>query len=263
MAKINIFFGPDKPTASNKVHQLCQDLPIRRVPSIVDAHIAWAWDISPTDLRHELVGDSFINGRMKTIKKSEVAKLNDQIGYLGDGLTINPETYRGKFIRKSEAQYKHDGIIMDGPRDLEEIHDDKYTFQKYIDCRDLQGRHIEYRFILIRRPGSAFPAYLIIKRAKVLPFKYNPQDRITIMKRDFLPHKILVSVLAAADRIGMDVGEMDLLHDDRTDQWYIVDINQCPGNGIYQAPGTAGRLVRAFYAAAFDRHFIKPLIKSK
>jgi hypothetical protein len=69
-----------------------------------------------------------INGKCTDIRKSTVSRIFSQV--FGYTLDVDPTTYYGPIVRKSEENATHDGVIINGPTASV---DESNVYQKLID----------------------------------------------------------------------------------------------------------------------------------
>jgi len=134
---------------------------------------------------------------------------------------IDPFTFEGECVEKSNLNGKHDGRIVRCP--LTEMKED-CVYQKLIN-----NRHDDEFVVDMRVP--------IFK--KIIPFvylKYKPvNNRFSLsvkgtheeLKNILSPEEV-EKILQFCERIGFDCGELDILRDQTDNRIYIVDANNTP-----------------------------------
>lgn len=168
----------------------------------------------------EHLPSKIINIKSSNISKIYVDKVfNDVFGYC---TTIDPTKYKGKIVRKSDLNAKHDGEILNGP--IQNI-DNHSIYQILID-NALNDELVED----IRVP--------VIKNT--LDFAYIKQRDIkerfknTTVKTDYVNINSVLSeneiklINLFCDKLNFEFGELDILRNKNDNKIYIVDINNTP-----------------------------------
>ncbi len=157
-----------------------------------------------------------ININCIDISKTRVAKTNKVV--FGYELAVNPETYTGTYVRKSEQNAAHDGTIFrTQSKKLE-----GYSYQKLIN--NIEGDQVvDLRCITV---GGEIPVVIIKKRPIEKRFE-NSNSEVTFE----LPEKIFSSIEIAQIKefcieMDLDWGSLDALRDHETNEIYIVDANK-------------------------------------
>lgn len=159
-----------------------------------------------------------INFRCTDISKKKVEDVHIKV--FGYGLFINPVSYKGKFVKKSDENAKHDGIILD----KSELPENGFVYQQIINNADrnmvldlrtpvFKGEipfvYLKYRSILTRFSNTNSFAEMI-DPDKV--FSNEEQNKISEFCQE----------------IGLEYGEIDILRDNDSKKIYIVDVNNTP-----------------------------------
>src|SRR3989344_4712433 len=110
-----ILFYPEKPSHYHVLRQIChfKGFTITNKPQEADAIVHFEdityrkYDKVLRDLRKK---HPVINYRCRDISKEKVDKIHKKA--FGYGISINPERYKGKYVKKGNLNTLHDGIIM-------------------------------------------------------------------------------------------------------------------------------------------------------
>jgi len=197
----------------------------RRAEWAGEQHVDWAWD----DLTTTDPVPGAINGGCTDITKSAVDRaMLDAFGY---GVAIDPRAARGMCVRKSEENTAHDGCMIECPSRREA----GFVYQRLIDNR-VGDEVLDLRLMKV---GSGFPlGYL----------KYRPVDQRFLNTNshvalfdplDVFSEEELAMLLAATERLGLDVGEIDTVRDSNG-RLYLLDLAKTPWgppSGIRRADG--------------------------
>jgi hypothetical protein len=164
---------------------------------------------------------SVINGEC-----SDISKVNVQHCFrkaFGYPLGINPATYRGPILKKSNKNYTHDGKIIQGPINPSE-QDNQYVYQKAIDNRTADGYYLDFRVPVC---GRKIP--LVYKKYRPPEKRFTDVSHSEIAEPDeIFTQTELNQILTFTEHLNMDFGELDVLRDNHDDKIYIVDANKTP-----------------------------------
>lgn len=143
----------------------------------------------------------------------------------GYSLKVNPKTYKGKFIEKSEFQGRHDVIIHDKP--CEPKYDKVYE--------KLLNNSTEYRYFYHKEP-------FVVKKSRVkndFTMSFLEAELTTFTKKQ---HE---QIHEFCKEFGIDFAELDILiHRKRL---YIIDVNNIAGNGNFFANCKNGSEIEQLY----------------
>lgn len=150
------------------------------------------------------------------ISKSRVAKANETV--FNHSLTVNPETYQGKIVRKSEMNAAHDGVILEGPVKREE----EFSYQKLID--NTEGKHV----VDLRCPtvGGEVQVVIIKKRLTKSRFANTNSKATYVSPKTVFSGLELALIKEYCLEMNLDWGSLDVLRDNQTKEIYIVDVNK-------------------------------------
>ncbi len=167
-----------------------------------------------------------INYHCTDISKKYVDKIHRKI--FGYNTTIDPKTYRGKAVKKSDYNAQHDGHIIECP--VKTI-DKDFIYQKLIDNKfdntmveDIRTPifngyiplvYLKYK-PLDKRFGSFLTGHYAIKDTSIR----QPEEVYT---KDEISH-----INNFSKAIGLDYGELDILRDRQDGKIYIIDVNNTP-----------------------------------
>jgi len=189
-----------------------------------------------------------INGRCSDISKSRVEKVfADVFGY---SLAVDPLTYHGKIVRKSEVNAAHDGIVLQGP--LTEASPD-FVYQVYVDASTQEGNWIDLRTCVV---GKELPFVYVKSRPLDLKFANHGNTIWDSQADQIFSAEELKLLLEFADAMGLDIGEMDVLRDNNSGKIYVVDIAKTPHSPSDNFITLGGVLCMHKAAASFRRQFL-------
>ncbi len=218
-----ILFYPDKPQSFHALYKICNILGYTMTSdptSHFDSVIAFE-DITirtPNKILDGLAKKrKVINYNCGDITKERVEKIfKEAFGY---GMAVNPLTFKGECVRKSDTNALHDGTIIECPAKPEK----GYIYQKLVN-NIYDGKVIDIRIPII---GNTIP--YVCERYK------DPEDRFdnTLFSALFevnekLSKEEIAKILEFTKKFGLDFGEIDTIRDGKNGKLYIVDVNNTP-----------------------------------
>jgi hypothetical protein len=170
----------------------------------------------------------------------------------GYTITINPKTFKYKYVRKSRLQYrnhlgiKHDGKIFETRQEK----DINYVYQRYINTKNKEGK---FRTIRVPIFGDHIPC-LVLKHSND-PFK-EVRCKVEIVENigEYITEQELGWLKIFNQIMGVDFAEIDMVRDINTKLIYAIDVNNIAGDGIYGKlkPSDVIR-VKKMFAESFNR----------
>ena len=166
-----------------------------------------------------------INMHCTDVSKSRVDSVLQEI--FGYSSLVDPLTYAGEMVRKSEINAAHDGVIVKGPAEPEA----GFIYQKLIDTTVEGGMVVDIRVPVIR--GRIPHVYLKYKRMKYrfshLSINDTRKRGVEILKPEqVLSDDEIMKIKQYVRAFGLDYCELDVLRDLATSHIYIVDVNNAP-----------------------------------
>jgi hypothetical protein len=201
----------------------------------------------PRPARSQTPGPAAFNFGCTDTSKSLVNAVFDEV--FTYPLEVDPLTYSGLLVEKSDQNSNHDGRIVQGP--LSSVRDG-FAYQRCVRSAAVDGRHEEYRLTIV---GDEIP---------VAHRKYLPNDgpwkavakRIPAQPAELLDEQEHQLVIDLCRRMGVDVGEVDAVRDEATGQLYVFDVNQTPHAPPYALGLRNGIRAMNKVAESFERQFL-------
>lgn len=158
-----------------------------------------------------------INGGCTDISKTRVDQVFAQI--FGYSLAIDPRSWRGDAVEKSDENGTHDGRVVQCPYPPKP----GKVYQRLLVSSDNGATVIDYRSPTI---GGQIPLVFIKKRPINQRFaNHNTSVQLAEAKSIFSPDELLLlSQFCAA--MGLDFGGLDVLRDREDGRIYVVDVNK-------------------------------------
>lgn len=205
-----------------KTFAMC-DVTITDSPS--DADFALAWHPATTyELQTQRIAElersmRVLNARCNDIRKSTVGRTFREV--FGYQIEVDPLTYCGTMLRKSEKNGAHDGTILDGPLTSA---DPDCVYQKLI-TNDTPKGIVEWRvFIVGGKPVTAYALYAPSDDR----FDYHRERGEVVAIADIFDAAECDNIRRFNQRIGLDFGVLDVLRDPADQRIYIIDCNNTP-----------------------------------
>ena len=162
-------------------------------------------------------GMRVFNAGCQSIAKSHVARVFEQC--FGYPLNVDPESWTGPMVEKSELNGAHDGRIVEGPRPGRH----GYVYQRVIDNRSGGGLVEDLRCPMI---GDRIPL-VMRKRRRVENRFCNANAEVDYAETDaILSPEEQAAIIRFARAMRLDWGGLDVLRDRTDGRIYVVDVNK-------------------------------------
>lgn len=241
-----ILFYPSLPDDWQVVYKLCLLNGYRMVND----------PLVPHDVVHKHENETFstsldvakgkaINGGSNDISKARVQRVFAEV--FGYQLEIDPRTHQGKAVRKSDANYRHDGIIVECPTEPED--EEGVVYQRLVETENEDGFCVDLRVPLY---GEEIPLVYRKYRPGFNRFKTFVGGEVVRADEILSPDEI-DGIRRVAKRMGLDFGEMDILRDNEDGRIYIVDVNNTPAGPPSKFEVGQQRRAVALLSPAYER----------
>jgi len=215
-----IAFFPEKPRPWYFIWPVMHASGAKLIADTSQADIVFQFDDS-TESHHAAPnikpGAKLVNFGCRDISKSKVAEAFEKAA--GYSLAVDPRTYTGRMVEKSEKNACHDGRVIEGPMEPEA---DK-TYQVLVD-NEIEGGLIEDLRACI---CGGKPAIVFRKRRSISRRFLNENVEVLLDSPEncYTADEIDVITRFAAE-IGLEWGGVDVLRDNQSGRIYIVDANK-------------------------------------
>jgi len=162
------------------------------------------------------------NGACNDIRKSTLEAAHRKV--FGYGMAIDPTTYIGKIVVKSDENAVHDGQVIQGPIVASSLRPEA-VYQLEIQNTDANGRHFDYRVVYIK--GHIPVVYMKYKRMQTR-FTNLTDDVLLLPDNQCFSKEEKGNMGRLAGQLGVDYAEFDVLRDARSGKIYVVDVNPTP-----------------------------------
>jgi hypothetical protein len=218
--RARISFFPKRARSYYVIWPVCQlaDVKIVDDPAEADLHFYFEDSEFRVGPHRAPSGRPAFNVGCYDIRKSVVARMFEET--FGYGLLVDPATWRGAAVEKSEFNGRHDGRIIECP--LAAPARDR-VYQRLID-NTFDGRE----FVDIRTPvvGGKVPFVYLKRRTRDLRFS-NENHRVDLVEASaLLSEEERGKIAEFARAMALDFGGLDVLRDRADGRIYIVDVNK-------------------------------------
>lgn len=188
-----------------------------------------------------------LNQKVLDISKKKVDQVHlDVFGY---NTIIDPRTYKGKAVRKSDMNALHDGEIIDCPIESTDAHS---VYQIVIDNAVNFHQVVDFRVPLI---GGKVP--LCYKKIKDIQVRFtNDVSSSTLHSpEEIFSSDELDRISLFAKKFHLDFGELDVLrHSDG--KIYIIDVNKTPYGPPFGLTLSEKEKAVSMLTASFEKTFL-------
>lgn len=219
-----VLFYPQRPQPFHMAYLICHRLgyKITNDPSArYDTAIAFEDTevrLAETSLADLCAGRDMINGQCGDISKARVGEIFEKV--FGYGTTIDPRTYRGLCVRKSNSNAVHDGKVIECPCAPEA----GYIYQKLINNQYGGDKVQDIRITICKETIS-----LAQRRFRSLHDRFDNTRHSDVVDVDaVLRPEEQEKVIAFCKAFGLEYGDLDILRDIDDGKIYIVDVNNAP-----------------------------------
>ncbi|HUC01823.1 MAG TPA: hypothetical protein VMA75_02880 [Candidatus Paceibacterota bacterium] len=247
-----ILFYPDVPRVWNVIYLVCKVLGYR-ITNDPDAHFDMAMAFQDITVRPEnktlaelSKRREVLNGRCGDISKARVDRIFlETFGY---GLTIDPRTHRGSYVKKTDTNALHIATIEAAPAEPE----NGFVYQKLIDNKGDSDTTTDIRTFIF---DDTIPFTLY--RNHDINDRFGDETIVAarVDANKAFSKEEQAQIIRFCKNFGLDYGELDILRDKNDGRIYIVDVNNTPSGphpGVHMSKADYGRFV-AELAAAFEK----------
>jgi len=159
-----------------------------------------------------------LNGHCNDISKSHVEDVFERV--FGYSLAVDPTTFTGKIVQKSQINAAHDGRIIDGPIGAAEP---GQSYQRFIEnCYD--GTHVED----VRVPivGDQIPLVYLKRRPTEIRFANDNTECVMVETAEALSQSEVDKLIEFSQAMGLDFGGLDVLRCRESGRIFVVDVNK-------------------------------------
>lgn len=216
-----IAFYPEKPRPWYFIWPVIHVSGAKLISDSQSADIVFQFDDSTESHHNPPVtkpGARLVNFGCTDISKSRVAEAFESAA--GYSLAVDPKTYSGRMVEKSEKNACHDGRIIEGP--IANPGADK-TYQRLIDNEIHGGLVEDLRTCIV----GGRPTVLFRKRRLITRRFLNENEEVLLDRPTQVFTADELGVISRfAEEIGLEWGGVDVLRDRTDGRIFIVDANK-------------------------------------
>ena len=170
--------------------------------------------LSATNLRKA------INHKVTDIGKNNVGEIFENV--FGYSIAVDPISYNGRAVCKSDLNGTHDGVVVDCPIKPEDVQAG-YAYQKLVDST-FNGKTAED----LRIACTFGEVAAVFHKHKDLDVRFGTTYLSTDVRaaEDCFSELELNLISEFCEKIGLDYGAIDVMRDKHDSRIYIVDVNK-------------------------------------
>ena len=212
----SIWFSPDRPRPWYLVWSAAAWGNLRLAATPAEADCAFYFHDSTWSPAAEPAHSRAFNFACRDVSKTHVAEVFGEV--FGYPLLINPTTWEGPAVEKSETNGDHSGRVIQCPMQPR----DGYCYQRLVDTAD--GPYIHD----LRTPTVGGRPVAVLTKRKPADNRFsihNLSVTLSAPEDNYSPEELaLIQRFCAA--MDLDWGSLDILRDRPTGRIYIVDVNK-------------------------------------
>ena len=224
---LSIGFIPDVPRPWYLIRAACTwaRITIANDPAEADC-LFFFEDATWSARQHARSSKPGLNFGCDDISKSKVARTFESV--FGYSLALDPTTFAGPAVEKSEVNARHDGRIVTCPCAPRQ----GYVYQRLIDTFD--GAHVHD----LRTPCVAGVPVVVWEKFRPESGRFSPHN-IKVIARD--PATVFSDderdgIRRFCTAMGLEWGGLDILRDRQDGRIYIVDVNKTDAGPVIALP---------------------------
>ncbi|MFC1887403.1 hypothetical protein ACFLYK_01190 [Candidatus Cloacimonadota bacterium] len=242
-----VYFYPNQPFIWDVIFKISiwKGYKFTESPEKADLKFDWEDTTFPSHKNTE----GYINSNCSSISKITISRVFEKV--FGYDLLIDPETYTGRCVKKSDLNAKHDGKIVNC---LVHEADNDCVYQRLINNK-VEDKLVED----IRIPviNGFIPLVYLKYRPVEMRFSNTNSSVELVEPKTVLTNLEQHKIKEFCNILKVDYCEIDAVRDYPDGTLYIVDINHCPsGPPNHLSKISAFKAIRLM-ADEVDKQFIK------
>jgi hypothetical protein len=220
-----VLFCPDKPDYTQVLYKICNSVGYAMTSSVgpaPDLVVAFQ-DVTKRADSPELL-ELAANGYVVNQHCDDISKIKVEDVFLeifGYGTFVDPATYVGQCVMKSDDNAMHDGEVVECPSVATR---NDVIFQRLIN-NTTGDEVLDIRVPIVR---DQIP-FVYLKYRRVRSRFSNMNSRVHMAAPDSVfSGDETAKIKRFAERLGLDFGELDVLRDVDDGKIYIIDVNNTP-----------------------------------
>ncbi|MCH2199391.1 MAG: hypothetical protein MK081_11480 [Flavobacteriales bacterium] len=243
---------PDFPSKRTTIHKIADHLHFRLTNKAMSSADILLFFHDQTKKEWQIDGwmkhPKRVNEHCKDISKDAVESVHQDL--LGYGTFIDPLSFSGTGVMKSDDNAKHDGKYIECPISSTE---EGYIYQKVLSNKTEDGQAVD-----IRVPVIGFKAVLAYHKFKSWDQRFTNEVTHSSLHdlREVFSASEIAHIGQFTEAMGAEFCELDVIRDQGDGKIYIIDVNTTP----YGPPAGLNEKDRnkavELLSAAFQRSFV-------
>ena len=252
--QIHIF--PHYPSRGSTIYKVSQALNLNLSnKKLYNIKVAVYWEYLTNRIEYQPLeelaksGVKVVNLHSRDISKIYVDEIHQHV--FGYCTVVNPKSFAGEIVIKSDTNALHDGRIVQGPFD--EI-DNTNIYQILIDNKHSDNLVLDYRVPIVNKTLD----FIYLKYRDISErFKNTTVNtEVSDINNHFTLDEIeLINQFCA--KMKLEYGELDVLRNKNDGKIYIVDVNNTPQGPPANTPKKEGEIAIKKIAKQFEKEFLK------
>lgn len=221
----NIYILPDYPSKKTSIFKAAKTLNYNlsnKRPKNAKLYISWNDETFHNPEKHLFTNNNqfILNNKCTDISKEKVDSLFKSV--FNYSTFIDPQTFTGKAVEKSDLNALHDGEVLQFP--IKNTEPGK-IYQILIDNSISDEEVVDLRVPVVKTTLKFI--YLKYKK-KNIRFDNITYHVEKVPIEDYLSKEEIVLIDKFCIEIKLDYGELDILRDNGSKKIYIIDVNKTP-----------------------------------
>jgi hypothetical protein len=194
------------------------------VPGYVrSASRMWVCDEESGTWTNDQMG-RFLNARCTDISKRKVAEVFEAV--FGYPLDVDPRSYAGKMVRKSNQNAAHDGRVITGPISDADYERSRGEYVYNVHVNNIDGDAVRE----LRLPWFGHVAPMLYHNRRPLSIRFSYKNTVSVLEpiTAHLSDREVELIGEFCRLFGLDYGELDCLRDYDSGRLYLIDVNKTP-----------------------------------
>lgn len=244
---------PDYPSKKTTIYKIARQLKMRLTNKPLSGAAVYLFFEDATE-KSQINSEALksigpvLNARCADISKTKVDQVLLEV--FGFNTFIDPFTFTGTAVEKSDANAMHDGRYIECP-----IQHSKpgAIYQRVIDNKSEEGLALDYRVAVVGKEIA-----VVYAKYKKWDFRFTNE---VLLSRLLDPLSIFSSqeqanILRFCEKMEVDFCELDILKDNADGRYYIIDVNTTPYGPPAALPPIDVATAVALLSDAFKRNFL-------
>jgi hypothetical protein len=194
----------------------------------------------------------FVNARCDDISKQRVGRVFEEV--FGYQLDVDPTTYTGTMVRKSDLNAAHDGAVLVGPISEVEYARHRESCVYSVHVNNVDGDLVDDLRVLWCDRVSP----MLDRKRRPAATRFAPGAEVVLHEpvADHCSADEVAKLDEFCRAFGLDYGELDCLRDRDSGRLYVVDVNKTPTRPFARLPEAYAVQALTSMAVEFAKGFL-------